>query len=98
MGLRYRLQATISIAASQADLQEKGSFDTAVQGCSCVIHTATPVMMDVPPDQGPVLLIEPAVAGVENVLASVERAPSVRRVVLTSSVGAHRAYPAPYTY
>ena len=33
-------------------------------------------------------MIRPAVAGVENVLAAVARAGGVRRVVVTSSVGA----------
>ena len=44
--------------------------------------------MECPRGKGRELLIAPAVAGVENVLGAATRAPSVRRVVLTSSVGA----------
>lgn len=69
----------------QADLQRPGSFDEAVQGCDYVIHTASPVVMFCRPGEEHRTIIAPALAGVENVLGAVERAPSVQRVVLTSS-------------
>lgn len=82
------MQALTGAPARQADLEQPGSFDAAVEGCTCVIHTASPVVMDAAAGTGRARLIVPAVSGVENVLGSVNKAPSVRRVVLTSSVGA----------
>ncbi|KAG2445702.1 hypothetical protein HXX76_000309 [Chlamydomonas incerta] len=72
----------------KADLLAEGSFDAAVSGCEYVLHTASPFNIKVPPSQSRALLIDPAVKGVENVLAAVERSPSVKRVVLTSSIAA----------
>eukprot|EP00198_Chlamydomonas_reinhardtii_P013020 XP_001702357.1 heme peroxidase-related protein [Chlamydomonas reinhardtii] len=72
----------------KADLLSEGSFDGAVSGCEYVLHTASPFSMNVRPSQSRALLIEPAVRGVDNVLAAVERSPSVKRVVLTSSIAA----------
>jgi hypothetical protein len=130
-----------------ADLLAPGSFHAAVAGCSAVIHTASPYVLECPRGEvrrarvcvggavcvcvgggggrgngrgggggvsgctaGAVdgcsthvllahtpcahnaqeerLLIRPAVAGTENVLAAVSATPSVRRVVLTSSTAA----------
>ena len=72
---------------AQADLEMPGSFDAAVAGCTCVIHTASPVHLDVPSGRESEHLIAMAVHGVENVFSAVNKAPSVRRVVFTSSVG-----------
>jgi dihydroflavonol-4-reductase len=56
-----------------------------MQGCEVVIHTASPFVVtnykDAVKD-----IIEPAVKGTENVLDSVNRTESVKRVVLTSSI------------
>ncbi|PNH06562.1 Tetraketide alpha-pyrone reductase 1, partial [Tetrabaena socialis] len=71
-----------------ADLLLPGSFDSPVAGCDFVIHTASPFALGVGPRDAARKLVEPAVMGVENVLAAVERTPSVRRVVLTSSIAA----------
>ena len=68
----------------KADLLDKGSFHEAMKGCSIVFHTASPFVMKV---EDPTKdLIEPAVHGTENVLTAVNDTPSVKRVVLTSSV------------
>ncbi|KAG9407326.1 hypothetical protein AC1031_002054 [Aphanomyces cochlioides] len=66
----------------QADLLTEGSFDGAIQGCSVVLHTASPFFMKNQSREG---LVHPAVQGTLNVLRSVARTPGVRRVVLTSS-------------
>ncbi|MDP1776349.1 MAG: NAD-dependent epimerase/dehydratase family protein, partial [Moraxellaceae bacterium] len=71
----------------KADLLEEGSFDEAMQGCELVMHTASPFVLDGFTD-AEVALVKPAVEGTKNVLASANRSPSVRRVVLTSSVAA----------
>ena len=70
----------------EADLLKKGSYDQAVQGCELVYHTASPFINSVKDPQKE--LIEPALEGTRNVLDSVNRTNSVKRVVLTSSVAA----------
>lgn len=68
----------------KADLLEEGSFDSAVDGCDGVFHTASPVAFFVANPQAD--LIEPAVKGTLNVLKSCSKFPSIKRVVLTSSM------------
>lgn len=70
----------------EANLTEEGSFDSAVNGCVCVFHTASPVLLSVVDPQGQ--LIDPAVKGTLNVLRSAAKVPSLKRVVLTSSMAA----------
>lgn len=70
----------------KADLLEEGSFDSVVEGCDGVFHTASPVRFVVNNPQAE--LIDPAVKGTLNVLKSCAKSPSVKRVVLTSSVSA----------
>lgn len=69
----------------KADLLDPGSFDEPVQGCELVIHTASPFFLSGiknPQEE----LIRPAKEGTKNVLEAVKRAPTVKRVVVTSSV------------
>ncbi|KAM2065546.1 hypothetical protein ACFX16_028800 [Malus domestica] len=68
----------------RADLLEEGSFDTVVDGCQGVFHTASPVQFSVTDPQAE--LVEPAVKGTLNVLKSCAKFPTVKRVVLTSSM------------
>lgn len=90
---RYRVEHLEKLAADypqnlqlfEADLLEPKSFDTAMEGCSLVIHTASPYLFEEPRDPEQQLL-RPALEGTRNLLGSVEKTPSVRRVVLTSSV------------
>jgi len=70
----------------EANLTAEGSFDSAVDGCVCVFHTASPVMFSV--DDPQAQLIEPAVKGTLNVLKSAAKVQSLKRVVLTSSIAA----------
>lgn len=69
----------------EADLLEAGSFDKAMAGCSVVIHTASPYFHGKAKDPQ-AQLIKPALNGTLNVLASVNKTESVKRVVLTSSI------------
>lgn len=73
-----------SIKFFAADLLEEGSFDEACQGCSVIFHTASPFALTAKDPQRD--LVDPAVKGTENVLTSASKAPSVARVVVTSSV------------
>jgi len=72
----------------EADLLKEGSFDTSISdkgGCEVVIHMASPFFIDgiKNPEKE---LVEPALRGTRNVLQSVNKFSSVKRVVLTSSV------------
>ncbi|XP_010454218.1 PREDICTED: cinnamoyl-CoA reductase 1-like isoform X1 [Camelina sativa] len=70
----------------EADLLVEGSFDSAIDGCQGVFHTASPCYTDVKDPQAE--LIDPAVKGTLNVLNSCAKASSVKRVVVTSSMAA----------
>ncbi|KAG2502117.1 hypothetical protein HYH03_000609 [Edaphochlamys debaryana] len=73
----------------KADLTgPEGSFDEAMQGCDYVIHTASPYIVNIKPGEAKARLLDPAVHGTASVLGSVNRTPSVKRVVLTSSCAA----------
>lgn len=72
----------------EADLLDEHAFDAAMQGCDWVFHVASPFLMPEQIRDGQRQIIEPALRGTRNVLAAVNRTPSVRRVVLTSTVGA----------
>ncbi len=80
-------KSTGNLQLFQANLLEEGAFDVAMQGCEIVLHMASPFVVtnykDAIKD-----IIEPAVIGTENVLNSVNRTASVKRVVVTSSIAA----------
>ena len=67
----------------KADLLKMGSYDEAMQDCELVFHTASPFINKVKDPQKD--LVDPALIGTRNVLASANRTKSVKRVVLTSS-------------
>ncbi|MEL6133572.1 MAG: NAD-dependent epimerase/dehydratase family protein, partial [Bacteroidota bacterium] len=69
----------------EADLLKEGSFQEAMAGCTHVIHTASPFLIQGIKDAEN-QLIKPALEGTRNVLDTVNQTPSVQRVVLTSSV------------
>ena len=69
-----------------SDLLKENSYAEAMAGCELVYHTASPFVMDVKDPQKD--LIDPAVKGTQNVLETVNKTPSVKRVVLTSSCAA----------
>lgn len=71
----------------RADLLTPGSFDEAMRGCELVMHTASPFIISGFKDAHEAL-VRPALEGTRNVLESVNRNTSVKRVVLTSSVAA----------
>ncbi|CAL5423795.1 unnamed protein product [Camellia sinensis] len=73
----------------KANLLEEGSFDSVVDGCEGVFHTASPFFVT-PSDPQTIVaeLIEPALNGTLNVLGSCAKNPTVKRVVLTSSIAA----------
>ncbi|CAA7022794.1 unnamed protein product [Microthlaspi erraticum] len=68
----------------KANLLEEGSFEHAIDGCEAVFHTASPVKPFAADPQAE--LIELAVKGTMNVLETCTKVPSVKRVILTSSI------------
>ncbi|KAM1157997.1 hypothetical protein ACFX1X_028854 [Malus domestica] len=68
----------------KADLLEEGAFDDVVDGCVGVFHTASPAQFSATDPQAEI--VEPAVKGTLNVLKSCAKFPTVKRVVLTSSM------------
>ncbi|CAN1263925.1 Phenylacetaldehyde reductase [Linum perenne] len=79
--LRSLEGASDRLVLFKANLLEEGSFDSGVEGCVAVFHTASPFYHDLE-------LIDPAVKGTLNVLSSCAKTPSIKRVVLTSSIAA----------
>ena len=75
------------LTLAKADLLDDGAFDAPMRGCELVVHNASPFIIAgiKDPDRQ---LVQPALSGTGNVLSAVERTPSVKRVVLTSSVAA----------
>jgi nucleoside-diphosphate-sugar epimerase len=72
----------------EADLMKDGSFDEAMKGCTVVFHVASPFLMPEKIKDGRRDVVEPALHGTRNVVASVDRTDTVERLVLTSTVGA----------
>ncbi|KAL5540166.1 hypothetical protein UlMin_044045 [Ulmus minor] len=68
----------------KANLLEEGAFDSVVDGCDGVFHTASPVTLS--PSDPQVELIDPALKGTLNILKSCAKVPSLKRVVVTSSM------------
>lgn len=77
----------------KGDLLQDRSFDEAVKGCDVVLHTASPFLLAGNVKDSRKDLVEPAVIGTNNVFASCSRSPSVKRVVVTSSVIACCGFP-----
>ncbi|MEZ5096516.1 MAG: aldehyde reductase [Nocardioides sp.] len=86
------------LTVAAADLTSDDGWGAAVDGCTAVLHVASPFPVGVPKD--PDELIVPARDGALRVLRAARDA-GVRRVVLTSSFAAigygHGARTAPYT-
>ncbi len=74
------------LALYEADLLKEGSFKESMKGCELVIHMASPFKVNVKDAQKE--LIDPALKGTSNILKQVNDTPTVKRVVLTSSVAA----------
>jgi len=72
----------------EANLLADGSFDNAMRDCGVVFHVASPFLMPEKIKDGQKDVVEPALSGTRNVLAAIERTPTVERLVFTSTVGA----------
>jgi len=70
----------------KANLLKEESYLKAMDGCSIVFHTASPFNFNIKDNKKG--FIDPALIGTQNVLNSVNKTESVKRVVLTSSCAA----------
>ncbi|GLT66316.1 hypothetical protein SLA2020_386860 [Shorea laevis] len=71
----------------KAELCDEGSFDSVVDGCEGVFHTASPFFLS-SDEHHKSQLVDSAVNGTLNVLKSCAKVSSIKRVVLTSSMAA----------
>jgi nucleoside-diphosphate-sugar epimerase len=72
----------------EADLLRPHSFEEAMQGCRFVFHVASPFLMPEQIRDAERDVLDPALQGTRNIIDSINRTPSVKRLVLTSTVGA----------
>ncbi len=66
------------------DILAPGAYDDAVKDVTYIIHTASPLAE--PSDDEEKTIIKPAIEGTLNILEAANKTPSVKRVVITSSV------------
>ncbi|EKF73140.1 NAD-dependent epimerase/dehydratase family protein [Alcanivorax hongdengensis A-11-3] len=78
-------QAPGTLKLFKADLLDADSFDAPLQGCDILMHTASPFVLEGFTDAYEAL-VRPAVEGTRHVLEAAKRCPTLKRVVLTSSV------------
>ncbi len=83
-----QLQYPQKLEIFSADLLRAGSFGPAMTGCSIVYHVASPFKLPEKIVDGRREMLDPALLGTRNVLASINDTPSVQRLVFTSTVGA----------
>lgn len=78
------------------DITQHGAYDEALKGVVYAIHVASPVpkpfFKDPQAD-----IVQPTIKGAANLLASALKAPSVKRIVITSSIVANMPFPPPPT-
>nr|ALT22074.1 Dihydroflavonol 4-reductase [Punica granatum] len=74
----------------RADLNEAGSFDEPIQGCTGVFHVATPMDFESKDPENEV--IKPTIEGMLSIMKSCVKA-KVRRLVFTSSAGTVNVQP-----
>ncbi|OMO71795.1 3-beta hydroxysteroid dehydrogenase/isomerase [Corchorus capsularis] len=65
----------------KVEMLDEGSFDSAVEGCMGVFHTASPSYLDVKDPQAE--MIDLAVKGTLNVLRSCAKVPSIKKILFS---------------
>eukprot|EP01052_Picozoa_sp_SAG31_P001995 SAG31_NODE_67_length_28318_cov_6.493674_13_plen_301_part_00 len=72
------------------DLLQQGSFDEAFAGADAVVHTAAVVAIVAKDPEKEI--VSPSVDGTANVLKSIDKAGTIKRIVHTSSIAAVQSY------
>jgi nucleoside-diphosphate-sugar epimerase len=79
-----------SLSFFSGDLSKPGDYDEAFAGADAVVHTAAVVAIEA---KNPLKeIVEPSTEGTKNMLGSVGKSGTVKRVVHTSSVAAIQSY------
>ena len=89
---------TLFSTGDMADKSLAGRYNTPLTGCEAVIHAATPLSPKLAPGiefDGERDMLNPGMAGTHEILNSIAKCPSVRRLVLTSSMSAAAPRPEP---
>ncbi|KAF2169107.1 hypothetical protein M409DRAFT_20336 [Zasmidium cellare ATCC 36951] len=68
------------------DILAPGAYDAAVKDVKYIIHVASPLSGNAPGGDYDTHIINPAIQGTLNILEAAKKSPSVKRVVITSSV------------
>lgn len=68
------------------DITKEGAFDSALQGVNYVLHLAAPTPGPSVPEPFEDTVVRPAVDGTVSILKSASQVPSIRKMVITSSV------------
>lgn len=85
------------VTLHQANLLEEGSYDAPFAGCCAVLHVGT--AMGYAGANKPQEVYDGAVGGTRNVMASVQKAGTIKRFIYTSSFAAiHHPAPAGYVF
>lgn len=79
-------QTSGSLEIWEADLLENQSFRKPAEGCSSIVHMASPFTLRF--NDAEEELVRPALTGTQNVLNAASQTETVKKVVLTSSVAA----------
>lgn len=78
------------------DLTASNAYDEAIKGATYAIHIASPIVLkgEILPENFQSDLIQPAIAGTVSILKAATQTPTIKRVVITSSIVAliHRKY------
>ncbi|KAK4276562.1 hypothetical protein QN277_014695 [Acacia crassicarpa] len=83
--LKQLPKADTHLSLWKADLAHEGSFDDAINGCSAVLHVATPMDFESKDPENEV--IKPTVNGLLDIMKACLKAKTVRRIIFTSSAG-----------
>lgn len=85
------LPANVLTFVTVPDIEASGAYNEAIKGASYAIHVASPLPLankSRDPKDGEETFVRPAVAATLNMLEAASSEPSIRRVVITSSVTA----------
>ncbi|KAI9113149.1 hypothetical protein K1719_015674 [Acacia pycnantha] len=78
-------KADTHLSLWKADLAHEGSFDDAINGCTAVLHVATPMDFESKDPENEV--IKPSINGLLDIMKACLKAKTVRRLIFTSSAG-----------
>jgi nucleoside-diphosphate-sugar epimerase len=66
-------------------LVDPGAYDEAMKGCEVLHHVASPFFLVGSKDQIQTKLLDPAIKGTENLLATCSKTPTIKKVILTGT-------------